>query len=138
MASFYNQAMRIAPPLRIVLTSLALCAGGALAQGQAATAPVAATPASSAGAPVRVIAKPIPSLSLNTASPAGKSGADQLIERITVDDGGARISELRVGGETRSISVQPKGGMPTYDVRPISGADVQPTSGTRTWKILGF
>lgn len=136
--------MRIAPPLSIVLTSLALCAGGALAQGQATPLPAtatpanAATPASSAAAPVREIAKSIPPGNLNTASPAGKSGADQLIERITVDDGGARISELRFGGETRSISVQPKGGLPAYDVRPISGADIQPTSGTRTWKILGF
>jgi hypothetical protein len=68
----------------------------------------------------------------------GRPGRDQLTERITVDDGGARINELRVGGETRSITVQPKGGMPAYDVRPISGADTQNTSGARTWKILGF
>lgn len=51
-------------------------------------------------------------------------------ERIHVEDAGSRIDELRVGGETLSITVQPKGGMPAYQV--------QPTSGERSWKILGF
>ena len=79
-------------------------------------------------------AAPAPKL-VETARPAGR---EQLTERIVIDDGGARISELRFGGETRSITVQPKGGMPAYDVRPISGADTQNTSGARTWKIFGF
>ena len=70
--------------------------------------------------------------------PARSAGREQLIERIVIDDDGARINELRFGGETRSITVQPKGGMPAYDVRPISGADTQNTSGARTWKIFGF
>ena len=70
--------------------------------------------------------------------PTRPAGREQLTERIVIDDGGARISELRFGGETRSITVQPKGGMPAYDVRPISGADTQNTSGARTWKIFGF
>jgi hypothetical protein len=51
-------------------------------------------------------------------------------ERIQVEDDSARIDELRIGGETRSISVTPKDGMPTYDVAPKTGE--------RTWKVLGF
>ncbi len=51
-------------------------------------------------------------------------------ERIQLEDRGARIDELRIGGETKSITVRPKGGMPAYDV--------QPASGERSWKILGF
>lgn len=51
-------------------------------------------------------------------------------ERIRVEDEGSRIDELRIGGETKSIDVQPKGGMPAYQV--------QPASGERSWKILGF
>lgn len=70
--------------------------------------------------------------------PARPAGREPLAERIVIEDGGARINELRIGGETRSITVQPKGGMPAYDVRPISGADTQNTGGARTWKILGF
>lgn len=123
--------MHIASHHCFLIMAMALCAGGGLAQAQSNSAPVAATPA-------RDGAKAISPGSLNTLSQPGKSSADQLIEKITVDDGGARISELRFGGETRSITVQPKGGLPAYDVRPISGADIQPTNGTRTWKILGF
>lgn len=51
-------------------------------------------------------------------------------ERIRVEDKGSRIDELRIGGETKTIDVQPKGGMPAYQVQPVSGE--------RTWKILGF
>ena len=81
---------------------------------------------------------PTPAASAPRLAEPARPGREQLIERITVDDGGARINELRFGGETRSITVQPKGGLPAYDVRPISGADSQAGSGTRTWKILGF
>lgn len=52
------------------------------------------------------------------------------IERIHVEDGGASIDELRVGGETQSITVQPKGGMPAYQVAPKTGES--------SWKVLGF
>ena len=57
-------------------------------------------------------------------------GKEQLIERIHVEDGGSSIDEVRFGGETRSISVAPKGRLPVYDVQPVTGA--------RTWKIFGF
>ena len=63
-------------------------------------------------------------------APQPTSGANQLIERIHVEGGSSSIDELRVGGETRSITVQPKGGFPAYDV--------QPATGTRAWKVLGF
>ena len=72
---------------------------------------------------------------------------DQRIERIRIDEAGSRIEELRVGGETRSITVSPKGNMPPYEVIPAS-ANRAPSSGernsnsasggTRVWKIFGF
>lgn len=52
------------------------------------------------------------------------------IEHIHVEDAGASIDEIRVGGDTQSITVLPKGGMPAYQVAPKTGE--------RTWKILGF
>ncbi|MHB8948603.1 MAG: hypothetical protein ACYC4S_06015 [Rhodoferax sp.] len=57
-------------------------------------------------------------------------GIEKRTERIQIEDAGARIDELRVGGETKTISVQPKGRLPAYQV--------EPTSGERSWKILGF
>ena len=58
---------------------------------------------------------------LNKAPP---SRVDQRIEHIRVEDGGSRVDELRVGGETKSIKVQPKtagGGVPEYEVLPNNG-----------------
>lgn len=70
-----------------------------------------------------------PVAQVNTA--ANATGAiEKRTERIRIEDAGARIDELRVGGETLSITVQPKGGMPAYQIAP--------TSGERSWKILGF
>jgi hypothetical protein len=59
-----------------------------------------------------------------------KAAIEKRTERIRIEDAGSRIDELRVGGETKTITVQPKGGMPSYDVKPDSGE--------RSWKILGF
>ena len=75
-----------------------------------------------------------------------ESRRDQQIERIRIEDAGSRIDELRVGGETQSIVVSPKGGMPAYDVIPESAnRDLVRgergngrVGGTRVWKVLGF
>lgn len=56
--------------------------------------------------------------------------AQARVEHLLVEDAGARIDEVRVGGETQSITVQPKVGMPAYQVAPKTGE--------RTWKVLGF
>lgn len=81
------------------------------------------------------------------AAPSTAQRPDQLIERIQIEDGGSRIDELRVGGETQSIVVSPKGGMPAYDVLPGSAnrnlshgerGNGTATGGTRVWKVLGF
>ena len=61
---------------------------------------------------------------------APSTAVEKRTERILIEDAGTRINELRVGGETKTITVQPKGGMPAYDVKPDSGE--------RSWKILGF
>lgn len=64
------------------------------------------------------------------ASKSTRVGVEPRVEHIQVEDSAARIDELRVGGETQSISVQPKSGMPAYQV--------EPKTGERTWKVLGF
>lgn len=64
------------------------------------------------------------------AASSARAGVEPRIEHIRVEDAGARIDELRVGGETQSISVQPKGGMPAYQVAPKTGE--------RSWQVLGF
>ena len=46
------------------------------------------------------------------------------VERIVVEDAGSRVDELRVGGQTQHITVQPKTGtpLPAYEVRANDGA----------------
>ena len=68
-------------------------------------------------------------------------------ERIRTEDAGSRIDEVRVGGETQSITVQPKtgGGIPAYEVRPSDstkgsapGSSSGGTTGSRVWNVLKF
>jgi len=43
---------------------------------------------------------------------------NQKIERIHIEDSRNKIDELRVGGETQNITVQPKSNAPAYQVMP--------------------
>ena len=73
---------------------------------------------------------PIPAPSGVASTEALGAGVEKRTERIRIEDASTSIDELRVGGETRSIMVQPKGDMPSYQV--------QPGSGQRSWKIAIF
>ncbi|MDO5625346.1 MAG: hypothetical protein Q4G71_11725 [Pseudomonadota bacterium] len=65
----------------------------------------------------------------------------QRVENITHEDAGSRVDEVRAGGETRSITVQPKAPVPAYDVLPANpGGPAQReggpgSTGPRVWKI---
>ncbi|MFC7206199.1 hypothetical protein ACFQOZ_04710 [Comamonas endophytica] len=69
---------------------------------------------------------------------------NQRVERIRVEDEGSRVDELRVGGQTRSITVTPKvGEMPAYEVQPSEGVrnrsrSGSDTTGPRVWNIRQF
>ena len=79
------------------------------------------------------------------ATQAGAARADRKIERIRTEDAGTRIDELRVGGETQQITVQPKTGGAAYEVKPAEGARgsapaaaSNDTNGSRVWNVLKF
>jgi starvation-inducible outer membrane lipoprotein len=71
---------------------------------------------------------------------------NQKIERITIEDGGNRIEELRVGGQTQNITVQPKANVPAYEIQPDDMARSRPADSRegfsgrkqRVWNVLGF
>ena len=77
----------------------------------------------------RTVTSPPPVTPASSAEPS-KRAAEQTTQHIVVEDARTRIDEVRVGSETKSITVTPKDGMPAYDVAPESG--------DRTWKVLGF
>ena len=62
--------------------------------------------------------------------PQSSQAPEPRSEHIRVEDSDVRIDEVRVGGQTLSISVQPKGSLPAYQVTPQTGE--------RTWKVMGF
>jgi hypothetical protein len=101
---FYNAVMRASLLLPLFLAGLSLC--------QAQTTAPSTAPAG--------VSRPVPVTTV----------VEKRTERIRIEDAGSSIDELRVGGETRSITVQPKGDMPSYQV--------QPGSGQRSWKIAVF
>ena len=73
---------------------------------------------------------------------------NQRVERLRFEDKGTRIDELRYGGESQSITVQPlNSALPSYEVLPYNGARVRPgnerdaasgNAGQRVWNVLGF
>ena len=64
---------------------------------------------------------------------------NQRIERIRIEDRGNRVDELRVGGETKNITVQPKvGNLPAYEVQPENREGADGTNGRRVWRALQF
>ena len=71
------------------------------------------------------------------------TGIEQRAERIRHEDALTRVDELRVGGQTRSITVQPKNGAPAYEVTPLTGGH-DPSSarndsiGKSRWRVLDF
>ena len=81
-----------------------------------------------------------------TPAPA-KNPPEQRIEQIRTEDQGARIDELRVGGQTQSITVQPKtGDMPEYEVQSPDGArsragsrsGAETNTAPRVWNVIKF
>jgi hypothetical protein len=114
-----NHALRL-----LIAAAAALPLAAALAQA----------PAQDAAAPAKAEAPPAPS-----------GRPDQTIKRIRTEDAGTRIDELRVGGETQQITVQPKTGGAAYEVKPAEGArgsapgsTSNDTNGSRVWNVLKF
>lgn len=87
-------------------------------------------------------------LSLADEAAAEPDKTEKKIERIRIEDDATRIDELRYGGETQSIQVQPKFGAPQYQVVPRDAARQRQevgrdnsgigTSGQRVWNVFGF
>jgi hypothetical protein len=113
-----------------------LLAGAAAAAGVCAPALAQTAAPAPARAPV-----------LEPATNPTSSRPDPAIQRIRVEDAGSRIDEVRVGGETQSITVQPKANVPAYEVQPTDGTKGGGTApstsgagsaGKRVWNVLKF
>jgi hypothetical protein len=71
---------------------------------------------------------------------------NQKIEHLTTEDKDNRIDEVRVGGQTQSVTVQPKHGAPAYEMQPNDMARTRPAGSRdgfaerpqRVWNVFGF
>ena len=112
---------------------------------EAKPAPAPASPpaaqAASTPAPAKADGQP------SKAEQRAAGRANQRIEHIKVEDEGSRIEELRVGGQTKRITVQPKAGnAPEYEVKPSdvtrgqagTGHDPQGNTAPPVWNIKKF
>jgi starvation-inducible outer membrane lipoprotein len=76
----------------------------------------------------------------------GEPRKNQKIERLHSEDDGATIDELRVGGQTQSVTVKPKAAVPAYEIQPNDMARTRPAESRdgmagrsqRVWNVLGF
>jgi hypothetical protein len=74
------------------------------------------------------------------------STPEPAVQRTVIEDRGARIEELRVRGELRSVVVYPKGGAAAYEIITPSGArdlsvdanNLRGAAGKRVWHVLSF
>src|SRR5689334_6133569 len=81
-------------------------------------------------------------------APATGRRSEPAVQRVVVEDDGARIEELRVRGQTQRISVTPKGVIrQPYEILPADGGrDLAPSgqaaragaAGQRVWHVLSF
>jgi hypothetical protein len=73
-------------------------------------------------------------------------GGEPNVKRTIIEDGRARIEELRVRGQLQKVTVAPKGGAPGYEILLGDGThtmgDDPGTSrgslGKRVWNVLRF
>ncbi len=73
------------------------------------------------------------------------TGTDPAVQETVIEDGGARIDELKVRGRSKRIVVKPKTG-PAYEIIPPgSGSDISQGArgnngavGKRVWPVLSF
>ncbi|MES2484317.1 MAG: hypothetical protein V4609_20190 [Pseudomonadota bacterium] len=72
---------------------------------------------------------------------------NQKIEYIRHEDAGSRIDEVRHGGEVERVTVQPKAGVPAYEIQthPLSGTrrgdpreGLSGAGAPRAWNVLRF
>ena len=124
-----------------VVVAVAACA-----IGMAATA---ANAADAASAPASAVAATPPSTTAHTTTieeiEVGRAGEPN-VKRTVIDDGRARIEELRVRGQLQKVTVAPKGGAPGYEILLSDGAHPigddpgtsRSSAGKRVWNVLKF
>lgn len=113
--------------MKTPLSASILLAAAALSQ----TAWTQTHNASPANAPVLVTPEPA------VIEEGGKDRSEQRIEKLHHADSGSTIDELRVGGESQTITVKPNNRAPAYQITP-ERTNPSAAAGQRMWNVLKF
>ncbi|MGI4778625.1 MAG: hypothetical protein ACRYGA_11000 [Janthinobacterium lividum] len=124
--------------VRNALLASAFCALVGVASAQTAALPLQQPAAQAAAGDAAPDA--------STESGPAEGGRNRKVERIHVEDSGARVDEVRYGGQTQSITVQPKANVPSYEVLPNDGGRERQGqtetgsggNGPRVWNLMKF
>jgi hypothetical protein len=72
---------------------------------------------------------------------------NQKVERLRVEDKAVTIEEVRYGGQSQSVTVQPKGDAPAYEIQSENFSRSRPAdrreglggaTGQRVWNVFNF
>ena len=105
----------------------------------------AANAADAVPAPARAASASPPSSTVIEEIEVGRAGEPN-VKRTVIDDGRARIEELRVRGQLQKVTVAPKGGAPGYEILLGDGAHAigddpgtsRGSAGKRVWNVFKF
>ena len=111
-------------------------APAAPARSAAPAAPAAAASAATQGTPAP----------LEADAKVEQAGGEPYVKHTVIDDGRARIEELRVRGQLKKVTVEPRGPAPGYEILLGDGAHVvgddpgtsRGSAGKRVWNVLRF
>jgi Protein of unknown function (DUF2782) len=126
-------------------TSVAVAVAACVAALAAPAANAADSPPAPTPAPARPAAASPPAPSTIEEIELGRAGEPN-VKRTIIDDGRARIEELRVRGQLQKVTVEPKGRAPGYEILLGDGAHVvaddpgtsRGSAGKRVWNVLRF
>jgi CubicO group peptidase (beta-lactamase class C family) len=101
--------------------------------------------AADAPPPARPATAPAP-IAAPVADPDALRAGEPAVQRTVIDDGRARIEELRVRGRLQRVTVDPKGRAPGYEILLDDGAHAigddpgtsRGSAGKRVWNVLRF
>ncbi|WP_143326094.1 hypothetical protein [Vandammella animalimorsus] len=143
--------------LGAVLAASGSWAAAQQAQATDADAPVVYERVVSGGAGAAPSASPAPgaeaagateTVNAPAAGAAAQAAGARAAVRISHQDAGSRVDELRVRGQTQEITVTPAGQLPSYEVQPGNSQRYQShqsgrhssdgTNGPRRWKLGEF
>jgi hypothetical protein len=122
-----------------VAVAVAACAIGLAVPAAHGADAAPATPAHAASATPPSSSTTIEEIEL------GRAGEPN-VKRTVIDDGRARIEELRVRGQLQKVTVAPKGNLPGYEILLGDGVHTmgddpgtsRGSAGKRVWNVLRF